>query len=117
MGWPWFAGAQLESSSGGFALRVSHADLFSCMLGLRSSIASLICLVPWCSSTWPFSFFCGVSSFSSLVKVSLSQVTGFTREKAEAARILKGEDQTWHRFCCISLIRKVILPAVTQEER
>lgn len=58
---------------------------------------------------------CGVSSFSSLVYVSLQQVAGFTREKVEAARLLNGEDQRWHTsaFYCSG---NVTVPALTQQE-
>lgn len=49
--------APLGSYSACLAWGVSHAYAFNCLLGLagRSNMASLLCLVFQCSSTWPFS--------------------------------------------------------------
>lgn len=52
----------------------------------------------------------------SVVKLLSSEVTGFAREKAEAARVLKGKDQRWHHFCYVAPMQIITTAALTQEE-
>lgn len=118
---PWvgcgFAGAQYEGSSiclawVGGSMQMHSAGCWAWLKVQRGCIhvsgASVFLHVA-------FLIPCGVSSFSSLVHVSLQQAAGFTREKVEAARLLNGEDQRWHTFAFYHS-GNVTVPALTQQE-
>lgn len=97
-----FAGAQYEGSSFrlawvGGSMQMHSAVCWAWLMVQRGCIhvsgASVFLHVA-------FLIPCGVSSFSSLVHVSLQQATGFTGEKVEAAR---GPEMA---YFCILLLRE-----------